>query len=76
MVSVNFPIYLDPRSSLSEKNSKKFNVYYTRKQDLVLYYELLLVLNYVIFHFVLVSQECNQGIGDCINYSSDFITAP
>ena len=41
MVYVNFPIYLDPRSSLSEKYSKNFHVYYPRKQDLVLYYELL-----------------------------------
>ena len=41
IVSVNFPIYLDPRNSLSEKNSKHFHVYYPRKQDLVLYYELL-----------------------------------
>ena len=41
MVSPNFPIYLDPRSSLSEKNLKDFHVYYPRKQDLVLYYELL-----------------------------------
>ena len=59
MVSPNFPIYLDPRSSLSEKNSQNFHVYYPRKQDLVLYYELITKGGKRGLNF---AQKINEGI--------------
>ena len=40
MVSVDFPIHLDPRMSASEKISIFFQIYYPGKQVVVLLYDL------------------------------------
>ena len=58
MVSVHFPIHLDPRMSASEIISKKFQIYYPRKQVVVLLYDLY----YSGFGQITWAQKIHEGV--------------